>query len=81
METDRPTDGPTDRPTDRPTRQSESSIAPPTFCGGGINIALSVSNNDIYMRKTEHVCLLSGVAIGITETWYLTVCLTIQQTI
>ena len=22
--------------TDRPTRQSESSIAPPTFCGGGI---------------------------------------------
>ena len=29
-------DGPTDRPTDRPTRQSESSIAPPTFCGGGI---------------------------------------------
>jgi len=29
---DRPTDG----PTDGPTRQSESSIAPPTFCGGGI---------------------------------------------
>jgi len=28
-------DGRTDRPT-RPTRQSESSIAPPTFCGGGI---------------------------------------------
>jgi len=25
-----------DGPTDRPTRQSESSIAPPTFCGGGI---------------------------------------------
>jgi len=34
--TDRRTDGRTDRPTDRPTRQSESSIAPPTFCGGGI---------------------------------------------
>jgi len=29
-------DGPTDRPTDGPTGQSESSIAPPTFCGGGI---------------------------------------------
>ena len=29
-------DGRTDGPTDRPTRQSESSIAPPTFCGGGI---------------------------------------------
>jgi len=29
-------DGPTDRRTDGPTRQSESSIAPPTFCGGGI---------------------------------------------
>ena len=28
----------TDRPTDRPTGQSESSIAPPTFCGGGIII-------------------------------------------
>ena len=39
-------DGPTDRrtegPTDRPTRQSESSIAPPTFCGGGI-IKISAS--------------------------------------
>jgi len=45
------------------------------------NIALSVSNNDIYKSKTEHVCLLSGVAIAITETWYLTECLTIQQTI
>jgi len=29
-------DGRTDQPTDRPTGQSESSIAPPTFCGGGI---------------------------------------------
>jgi len=27
-----------DRRTDRQTRQSESSIAPPTFCGGGIII-------------------------------------------
>ena len=35
-------DGPTDRRTDRPTRQSESSIAPPTFCGGGI---IKVSHN------------------------------------
>jgi len=33
-----------DRPTDRPTRQSESSIAPPTFCGGGIiNIAKAIA--------------------------------------
>ena len=30
------TDGRTDGTTDQPTRQSESSIAPPTFCGGGI---------------------------------------------
>jgi len=39
--TDRRTDG----PTDRPTRQSESSIAPPTFCGGGITMGSSTTVN------------------------------------
>ena len=37
---DGPTDRPTDGRTDRQTRQSESSIAPPPFCGGGIIKAL-----------------------------------------
>ena len=35
-------DGPTDRPTDRLTGQSESSIAPPTFCGGGITSIMTL---------------------------------------
>jgi len=49
-------DGPTDRRIDGPTRQSESSIAPPTFCGGGIiNRALifagSISNTSNYRQR------------------------------
>jgi len=40
-------DGRTDRRTDRPTRQSESSIAPPTFCGGGINMNTRKGNNNL----------------------------------
>jgi len=36
IRTDGQTDGPTDRRADGRTRQSESIIAPPTFCGGGI---------------------------------------------
>ena len=43
-------DGRTDRPTDRPTRQSESSIAPPTFCGGGIISARQLISNMICMK-------------------------------
>ena len=42
-----------DGPTDRRTRQSESSIAPPTFCGGGIII----KNYVIFLQK----CIIDQV--------------------
>jgi len=48
-------DGPTDRPTDRLTRQSESSIAPPTFCGGGIKI--NNRNTGLYLLTVQLLTL------------------------
>jgi len=62
---DGPTDRPTDRRTDRPTRQSESSIAPPTFCGGGITSDMSCINHHeeslLFQVWIEHLTLRFAV--------------------
>jgi len=57
-------DGPTDRRTDRPTRQSESSIAPPTFCGGGI-IKLLCSRYNLVFTFDIH-----NIRERVKVTWF-----------
>ena len=52
----------TDRRTDRPTRQSESSIAPPTFSGGGI-IIMSKERSNVHIQQRSRMLLKSFIGV------------------